>query len=477
MALYASIDRRRLLDWLAGESLGSDLRQIDLSGSGSNLFAVGNALSPKSEMLLLWADEERANDRTVRPVIVTKDENVDDLLAWSSTFIATYSPFTAFFRVLSISDLERFEVFTRPQEWMDSRLRDDLAGVALAEAVIQTGFRSSGIKGINLQACEMTFSFAALKGINSGLHPAQLFDLADAWDRVRSASSQRPLALSAERALSFWLLATEALLSDGHRRSDSGWMFALSEFIRQVQASEERDPDLVQWSGEPAIKKILDRFTEALHLPRERQIKVLDSATKELLTLDQPLPLTEAVFGYMVSRLGDGSFDYLTLPAEYKDQLQASALWVAFFSMFREGFDGLTANYSLGRHVAKKARTSSNIFDTVSADISAREVQTISGKRRSGITNLVNPLIQVELLPCLTVPFPNPLKANGEEARRPPVTDLSRIHHLLREAMYLVERNAPDQQSTVRSGDPGELDLFKSRSGAGSSARRSPRPK
>ncbi len=447
-------DRRGLLDFLSSRDQGTRVT-VGKARSPHELITALQSTGKDDALLLVWDSEAGLDSFFETFVIVVADEGYDEFLAWTHTYIGEYKPFTSFFRVIRGSDIERFDVFNIPQPWLPRKVLDALAAVSIAEAVLQIGARG---RGPSVQNCVLTFSFAALKGLYSGLHPAQIVDLAERWDGIRQLGGSAP-RLSANDALSFWLIATSAFLPGPESDRGDDWMALLEALVRNTLMDTRSLAKTGAWTKFPDIGASINAFDEASGLPREQQIRVMDRATDSIKSSSAPRPLKDAILGWLVAKLGDGSMEYLQLTLEFGEEYTCAPLWFAFFCGFQNNFDGMTYRNALGRHLVRRAAVRRSAFDKSNVFMSYDEMNLVSGaKNIDYIQNTFGSIFEVELLPSVSVPVPNPFRRSEEEgSRRTESVDQVRVSRLLREALFLLDR--PERQDRSPS-KPRSDDLF-----------------
>src|SRR5436309_435097 len=64
---------------------------------------------PSEENVLAVWDDEPSLETTLPSVLVVRDEDQRDFLAWATTFLTSYKPFTAHFRVISFSTFNELQ--------------------------------------------------------------------------------------------------------------------------------------------------------------------------------------------------------------------------------------------------------------------------------------------------------------------------------------------------------------------------------
>jgi len=455
--IYHITNRRGLLEFLTDRP-SNDSFALYTASSSEKLSEALSASRDADAVMLVWKSEEDFNSLFDTFVIVVPDQNYQEIIAWAITYIGDYRPLTSFFHVFPFSAIERFDIFEAISAWLPRKILDSFVAAVIAEAAIQTDWRSSH-RMPSIQSCTLTFSFAATKGLYQGLHPSQLVDIAERWDAFRS-NKTNPSRLSADQAISFWLVATSAFLPGTENSPSNDWIGTISSLVRAASADNYAlySDVFLQHSK---IQMAVNRFFESTHLPRERLIRVLDDCVRDIVSTDAPPPLKEATIGLLIAKLGDGSLSYLGLALDTAGDLICSPLWFAFFCGFQKGFDGLSGNNSLGRHLVRKSAIKRDIFNKSQTHLSYDEAQILAANRGGEVLfSGFGSVLDVELVPGVTVPMPNPFRRAEEEKRITP-PDQARAIRMIREGLFLLERpernGAPSRQDTARVRESGEL--------------------
>lgn len=445
----STVTRRQLLDLLGNSERTLGLR-LDAGILSERVSIPGRGPRPRAgEMVLLWRNDYSEEARNV--VVVVPDGERQDLLAWVSTYVSTHRPFTSFFRVLEQSEFERFDLFSQPEK-LDQQTLIALCSTAIAEATIQTDFKNFRASSISLQSCQLTFSFAVLRALAAGYHTTQLMELSHAWDRARRAGGGKPPRLSAERAMTFWLLSVSTLRDEYSATVQDTWMSVVARLIQMARHSDPA-PAMIGL-GEPYSQMMgaLHEFEESRSLPRERQLRLLDAAVADMINSNVPEPLVEAFLGYLLARLSNGGFDYIALASDYKDRFPCTALWFSLFAIWQKDFDGLSVANGLGRHVAAHAISDMDILAAPSADVGLQElIMLLDRKAPALLRSLFGAVIDVELTPGVSSRFPNPGRRTEDEGNNRPSTtlDVGRLSRALREALFVLDAKPPSDEPTV----------------------------
>lgn len=452
MRTLVVLDRRSFLDWIAEDTDLTDIPNASLDNIDS--------LIVQGKIGLLWEGTARSPSSVPNPVVLIAEEERHDFLAWTTTYISSYSPFTAFFRVLTTAEVARLELLVSRAPLLPQSLLTAMSGIAIAEAVVQVPQAPRSLANISIQACQATFSYAALRGLASGLHPADLPELSEAWSRARQVTADAPLRFDSDASGLFWMVATSSLMSDAPKlRNRSGtWTEALDDLI-QTARYDKAVKDSIAWHQLGAALPFADSTDKQFELPREEQLVFLDRTTQALTHSSVPRPLAEAWIGLLASRLANGSFDYFGVLDGVRDTLPGSLLWFALFSYWRPGFDGLVNGRCLGRRIAREVFEPTALFDSPTCDISLAEYELLgASKALDSIRTKVSSVAEIELLPLVSSKFRSSAIARPEASReRGNDINVPRLRRALIEALQALD--SPPDLPVDRSG-PQQRSLF-----------------
>jgi len=433
MYAFVKLDRRSFLNWLAG----SGEPKVAISHPDMEWVLGLNS----GEIALVWADQPAGPEDPRRPIIVVSDSSLNDFLAWTSTYVKSFAPFTAFFRVISSSHISAMIVDQREQSRLfDELLLGKLSGVVIAEAVSQAAQPTKRLDSLSLQACQATFSYAVLQGYFSNMHPADLSDLGEEWMRARGISSDASTRLDGNYLSSFWMIASHALLSRSRPRVTSGgWTDAIEELVY----ISKHDGDLFESLAWNLLSRDLKGYTNPskilFDMPREDQLIFLDNTARTLGGSDVPMFLAEAWLGMLAARLGNGSFEYLGLLDNVRDRFPGASIWFALFSVWRPGFDGLIVGNCLGRRVAREISAPRNLFEAPTCDIALSEYEVLArGGWLASVRSAIASSIEVELRPLVAAKFRIASKARGDRTEGSSV-DILKLRRALVDALQALD--------------------------------------
>ena len=148
-------NKKKLLDLFGKENAGivSEASQISLDVLSEDM---------PDELFLLWSRKPASGDLPM--LIVVPDNDTREFLAWATTAIGGYRPFTAFFKVMGRSQAE--QAFKTRQPTL-GKLEGPLVGLIIGETLTQTPNNQS-IQDLSLLPCKSTYSY--LKNQISKIH-------------------------------------------------------------------------------------------------------------------------------------------------------------------------------------------------------------------------------------------------------------------------------------------------------------------
>lgn len=450
MQSFARLSREDFLEWVAsgGTSRAATKRAEPFSGTVDlKLNQIGLLLDSSS------------HENTSSPLIIINDESVRDFFAWTSTYISSYFPLTAFFRVVTISTLARLDVLDSRGEFVPDDTRRLLSSSVVAEAITQTNGFTRPLAAVSLQACKSTLSYALLRSAALHYHPLAVGEVTEKWLAARRHMGNRQLRLPAEKVQAFWLLVFSSLLPTAPKfRGDKS---NTTELVQELVQGASRGISFENLATADFVSKTfpaLDlKALSSSTLAREEQIKALDQLAAQLGSSDIPPILQDSLVAYFAARLGNGSFEFFPLLAEFSEKFPSCPLWFSLFSIWQPGFDGLTSGNCLGRRVARDLDGLDSAFSPPNADISLAEFEVIvqSGRGAWVRSDSVSGMT-VELVPNICCRLPSAAARSQPEGETLSLPEMLRLRRLLDQAKRILD----DPIHRGSSAGPPQEDMF-----------------
>lgn len=447
MAYGASIDREEFIRWLGGFAQPA-VRKVT---------ATTFAAIRDDSLILLWADRPESTGLNHRRPIIVIPGDVREFFAFVTTYVSTFQPFSAFFRVVSgpiAASLLRLE---ERASYAPGLPLEFAVGPMLMEARSQLGRRSAELDDLTIQACLATASRPLAEAILSGLDREGLEKIFMNWSRARAILSDDQLRLPSQNIHEFWLLVSAALNPSDDLWTGSSQARLAIQFLREA-ASLPYGMVPEMWGyvteGLPRSREALQRMDGS----REDRVRALDSSLVELAKGGESNFTREIVAGFLSSRVSGGSLRYAQLLDGHSESLPAAILWFAFFSAFHPDTDILTIGENLGRRVARRLTSKLGIFQEPTVDISVDELELFMMNSRADQrfrTEHAN-VLTVEVFPGIGAAFRTPREWRRSEQEAPAVSDNSvlELRYLIERMEVAVESILPKRQRDLFGGSP-----------------------
>lgn len=428
---------------------------MELNPTPTSISSIVSRRISGDQICLVWRGELTA--KTEPPLIVVPERNLKEFFAFSSTYVSTISPITAFFRVVS---LEQLASVSHSQAEFDLGktvvTTETLAGVLIAETYLQMGDWTRSLDSVTIQACLATISASVAMGVAKGFGPGEVEDVVRSWDRARRLITDEPLRVSPDVVGEFWFDVLTAFLEPLSRRKKSA---RFAPIIADLLQSQSIDNSFEPRAWRELVAEIPDVKDALIKMQgsREERVRGFDKYSAILLASDHvDIKLREFVAGALLTMVSEGSFDYMPLCEVFEKSLPKAVLWFGLLSSISRQGHVLVAGNSLGRRVSKLIATGSDIFSSPQDDISLAELEVVASAERRGdlpVRTVHQSLISVEIYPGVSARY---RLAKGGSRHEADVRDSLRNSEDIRELRYLLGRAA----RMVDRLDAAQADLF-----------------
>lgn len=401
MPLSAVLSRQEFVEWLGGS-------YIPRAASG-----LGDRYRSEGNIRLVW--ELDAGPPSVKnvPLISIQRLHLKDFFAFTSTYVSTFSPLSAFFRIVPDDILH--EVLSSHEGKSGSRIPDEFIGITIAEAYAQTG-GSVGIEKLSIQAGLATISSSVIAAIASGYQAPRLETVIECWSSARELLANEKARLSADAISPFWAALSRAIFD--RSKSDFGYQpyGRAIEFVRQ-QLVQGFSVNAGAWRELTRdLPEELRALADERNVAREEQVRKIDTVSDLLIESSRVEPLIrEIVAGFLIARLSGGSFEYLRFCDPFLEKLPRTVLWFGLFASLQRDSNIMSIGDCLGRRLAQKVFSFSGPFSPPVCDIGYFELEAFridhvhSPKFRTDNQNI----ILVELLPGVVARYRTSREASG----------------------------------------------------------------
>lgn len=399
--MYSALTRDEFVDWLGG-----------LSSPKPEILQLGRKLEvAKGKILLVWPDP---NTNSQKPsIIAIAEEEIRDFFAFVSTYVATFKPFSAFFNVVALEDLDLVLGETLDSASQNSKF-PGLIGVALAEAYAQSRSKTQSLNDLTVQGVRATLSATLLSAVFQGFRSEGLEKIALRWVDARGLTSDGSLTIGFSDTLEVWKLIGSAL-DEGPRSKSKHSKNLIEEALRTGFKIGSNFDD---WFL-PFVASAMgtDKHVRMLKGAREERIRSIPLILEGIFNLKVEPEVREFLAGGLLSMVGNGSLAHLQLTDRLVGELPGAVLWFGALSALQSQSDCLTASDCLGRRVVRDLMVKHDRFGSPNFDVSLDELKVLGDRAVSGVgmRSMHSNLIEIGLLGSVHAPFRRPSPRQDEE--------------------------------------------------------------
>lgn len=376
---------------------------------------------------LIWPDDQIEG----RPIVAIDASEIREFLAFVATYVATYVPFTAFFRVVP---RQMADLLPRFLKLYSAKQVQPLMGALICDAISQLG--STKVADIPLQACLATPSAVAVRAFLLGYDSDLSLIALQRWFSVREEISPAGMRAIPEQYLQFWATVLSAL---GDERPAT---YSVNQPAATFLSSVLHGNGMATGGQWDAISHLVGGSSDvAAHLRgnREDRVRILDQFVSRASTDPSTLAVTEMIVGYIAAQVAEGSLNYISLAQQVAVRFPLSLLWFGLFSGMNRSSDIFSAGDCLGRRLVRSLEPTEPSLGQITADLSYEEFSLYLREARiDKVRTSYQAVMEVELIPGVSGRFRKNAPRPNEDARRTSVElrttgDLEHIKKLLAE--------------------------------------------
>jgi len=383
--LTTEVDREGLLRLLGG---GAEHRVVVVD-SPSDLTDEAPRVG---RLRLVWPEEPSRTDPLPTLIVTAKGEG-KDFLAWASTYLEAYRPFTSLCRVIEPAWLPVIGRLTaRPQ-------LGAAECVAVALVIAEALSRGPGLVNLSklsVRSCEATLSFCRSRATALGLKGAEQA-VAEGWRLARETSRQPTRAATIDCIELVWSAATGRTTGEGN--ADYGRILAACRMLQEKgELSSEALNEVLP--GEPLVRSIVSRMAGT----REERVIAFEETVRRLGSRSRTKDAEAQFFcGYVASRLNPGSLEYVDLVTSHLGSIPTLLLWYALCSGLHPQSRVLDEFGGLGRRLLRDILRPQSPLDRPDCDLAVEELRVLSVK--GGAMQAIRPsspsCLKVEIVPLV----------------------------------------------------------------------------
>jgi len=365
------------------------------------------------ELLLIWKDEPSHNNYF--PIyICTPTGKEKELIAWTSTYLKTLKPVTAFTRIIDINEFEMLQ-HTKPMD-LPIQIENVLVGSIIGE--IFELYKYGSIKHQNSMAARSTFSYAIAMAyiLNS---PYNKMEIARRYDTVRKLAylSIRPSYSTYLQGI--WqnlLSAIVANLDDNNFFQERLFFYPIKNVLNSIaNGLEITRAQIAEILHHPIDFPEIPSTYSKIEVRVEQYEKVCEILTSNKQIHPQSASFTIAC---LANQITPGSFKHQALLEPYFRNYPGVYIWYGICAGLTQNSDIMSYNYGLGWRISRQLLSKSIVFESPTSDISFNEFDLLlklDNPDTSFNTDYANSLT-IELVPGISTLVSWPPKSELRES-------------------------------------------------------------
>lgn len=412
------VNRRELVDLLAQRSASQAIDAVEKPHLFSDFIH-------SERITALWPADPNEYGR-MPTVIITADGERRDVMAWLSTYVRDFRPFTAYCRVVEQQVFEQFLNFSGTPRL--TRMEGICAGLILGESLMYGRGRAS-ILDLPFSAYSATLSHAISRAYALTGGTISIDSIAKVWAQTREITGQNVLVPPSD-ILSVWSIVLRAQRHTVLNHSlfsasdilDNAWM----ELTSYGELSDELWFQLTQGYSDLIQMRLIS------NMPREQRVHMVDTALQMLLSSGGDVIRRSFLAGYVTSLLGPGSIDHADFLTPVATILPTSYLWYGLFAGINLRGDALPVGNPLARRIIRDLTIPDRVIDRPRCDIAFEELMMHSSRESFLKMTSKAGRLDIDLLPGVTTSVRWPPQEMSDEITISRMRD-NEVRHLLAE--------------------------------------------
>lgn len=388
-------DRSTLADTLVGGRDPAALREYDLPS------AIELTIPKRGALVGYW---QGASESFFPDFMVVNDEDFDDTLAWSSSYLNAFVPITQWCRIWRRSDFRRLENWAGPSPLPKGY--SPWIGAIIAECGIRAG-NTVSLREISGTAAIASATFSAARALVVWGEFADFGELAQRHDqlstKLRNSANQFP----AKNLLPIWYVLSGSRW-EGKKPVDTSSLLVFSELLSAISETGAPDEDQLVRIVELATEEFdLLELRECARGPQQRRVEAVDKLASRLAT-GPASPAIDAILGFGASLVDVGAVVLPDLLRRYSSHFPLAPIWAGVFAGAWSPKRTLSDFNGLGRIIYKELHRTPDVFSTPKADVSFPELTRWLGPKTTSIPvrGLFARTLNVELIDGVHAAFP-----------------------------------------------------------------------
>lgn len=334
------------------------------------------------DLLLIWSDKFTFGSYLPELICVADGKEID-FLAWASTYLKLFRPFTAFCRVLDVSSFELLQ--KQPTTQIDTNYESAFLGAIIGE---MNGLLANGeLKYQNTLAATSTFSFAMSRACIHGI-PLDKWNISQRYTKVRDLTGKQRSSTQLRLLDEIWkILIAKYTKNDMYRY--------IQNITRESLLIADSFSDIVQ-TGEIQPFRWRELTKDFTNIPYE-DVNLTDNRETRVAQFDKLMTLLSSesnvnplfagfVSGYLANKIAPGTFKHNDLLKPFVTRFPSLLVWYGICAGLSPNNEVHTYNSGLGWRITRDLLQKEPIWQRPHSDISIEELEIFLSTERPDLS-------------------------------------------------------------------------------------------
>lgn len=360
------------------------------------LSAVGSG--PQDKLIGIWKVARTESVSPLPQVIVGDDKSLDDLFAWSGSYLRELGPISGLVRTLSFDQLSNALAREPP-----SRLWDVAAGavgIVVAEVWCRSG-PNIGLEEAAVVVPNSTLAYAMLRSWALGFRREIVQETFDRY--VKSATILgRPMSADIAQSV---LLVVSTLIGSTESRGENSDTTKWWEALRAGVSAYDVLPEVLHHPRDLFAVRDVEQVRE---MTAEERVKFFDLLAPTQLDEGGKSQQRHAAFALALTAFlcRPGFLQQVTLLRKYAEKVPEAVFWLGALQVLSPMTDTMLLQSGAGWRIARELCRKGDLFAAPTTEASIAEIEKLSGVASKSYQNLVErPRIEIEIYPMIVSSF------------------------------------------------------------------------
>lgn len=359
-----------------------------------------------SELLFIWTEHPSLSVLPLPNAIIVSPNHKNDFLAWTSTYINQFRPFTAYCRILSLDQFSHYYNMDK-EDNKQTQLINMCIGLIIGETITNYNLNQK----LSYQLAKSSYSYIFSQMLLNKNYTNLSQDILLIIKRLEIALPRLRRLVVSDDLIFIWniisQLTTDYTLyfdyNNFNKRDDFSFISdAISDIKDKNEISYHTLHNYVSQIN--VLNQISNNYNED---SREFKVASFEKIINHLIGNKDISPNVKSfISAYLVSQIAPGSLKYINLLLPYIKELPSILLWYGFLEGINNNFQINDFDDGYGWRISRDISRSPSIYERPDCDISLDELEIYRINNNLNFIKNINTenknFMRIEIIPSVT---------------------------------------------------------------------------